>query len=200
MVERQVTLCGLASFTDREILRAAAFNDDAADTLIARAHTTAMLVSAAVEAIRSGLSRVVWPIHAGPAPEIDLDTLADICDRALLVSQLMTIDQPRVAVGRYGAGKPPTGNGTSGGGGAGSSSGEAIKIETPYADFTDGELLDVALDLDVPLAACWWCTSDESETPCGKCTECTRWRQALTSVDPQGLLDAESLWGAAPAR
>lgn len=142
---------------------------------------TDMLISAAAAAAEAGLGRVIWPIHAGPNPELDLDALADICDRALLVSQLATIDLPRAVSGN---------------------SLRAIKIETPYADFTDAELLELALDLDAPLGACWWCRSEsstESQSPCGACAECVRWRQALAAIDPQNLLDAESLWGAAQA-
>lgn len=67
-----------------------------------------------------------------------------------------------------------------------------VRIETPYADLTDAELMDLALDMDVPLNACWWCLNEDSEV-CGQCSGCMRWREALLAVDPAGRLDIRVL-------
>jgi 7-cyano-7-deazaguanine synthase in queuosine biosynthesis len=48
-------------------------------------------------------------------------------------------------------------------------------------------VLDLALDMDVPLAASWWCDR-EQDGACGSCGSCARWRAAQEQVDPQGLV------------
>ena len=129
-----------------------------------------MLLSAAIEAASLGLSRVIWPIHAGAAREVDTDALADVCDRALLIGQLVGLDTARAA-------------GVT-----------SIHIETPYADLTDAQLMDLALDMDAPLHACWWCLND-GPAACTQCAGCMRWREALAAVDPAARLDIEVLAG-----
>jgi 7-cyano-7-deazaguanine synthase in queuosine biosynthesis len=131
-----------------------------------------MLLSAALEAASLGLSRIIWPIHAGAAPEVDVAALADVCDRALLAGQLVGLDLARLA-----AGATPT---------------RGVRIETPYADLTDAELMDLALDMDVPLHACWWCMNEDAKM-CGQCSGCMRWREALRAVDPAAHLDIQVL-------
>jgi 7-cyano-7-deazaguanine synthase in queuosine biosynthesis len=173
-VERQVQLCGLSGVLERQLVRfeapPAASHSAPAEALCIGARTTAMLVSAAIEAASLGLSRVIWPVHAGAAPEVDTSVLADVCDRALMVGQLVGQDLMRVAdAGVLG-----------------------IRIETPYADLTDAELMDLALDMDVPLGACWWCLNEDKDM-CGQCSGCMRWREALLAVDPAGRLDIRVL-------
>ncbi len=133
-----------------------------------------MLLSAAIEAVSFGLSRVIWPIHAGAAKDVNTDALADVCDRALLAGQLVGLD-----VARAGAAD-------------GAALVRSVRIETPYADLTDAELMDLALDMDVPLNACWWCLNEDAR-PCAHCSGCMRWREALAAVDPAGRLDIQIL-------
>lgn len=170
-VERQVELCSLSGFSERVVMR---FESPAHagvhETIASGARDTAMLLSAAIEAASLGLSRVIWPIHAGAAKEISIDALADICDRALLIGQLVGLDIVRAA---------GDGNGS-------------LRIETPYADLTDAQLMDLALDMDVPLSAAWWCMNEDAR-PCGQCAGCMRWREALVAVDPAGRLDIQVL-------
>jgi hypothetical protein len=169
-VTRQVELCSLAGFSERVVMR---FEPPAhagvQEAISSGARDTAMLLSAAIEAASLGLSRVVWPIHAGAAREISVDALADICDRALLVGQLVGLDVMRADAG-----------------------GGSIRIETPYADLTDAQLMDLALDMDAPLSAAWWCMN-ENDRLCGHCAGCMRWREALAEVDRAGRLDIQVL-------
>lgn len=168
-VRRQAELCHAAEL----IIHADAASiiaDDPPTLRAAGLRQTGMLIAAAVEAARRGLSRVIWPIHLGgpdnPAA-IDLPTVADACDRALLVSQLIQIDL---------------------------TGGRELRIETPYADFTDRQIAELALDLDAPLdvAAVRWCDLPPADpsvpapgAACGRCVTCRRWAAAFAGL-PRG--------------
>ncbi|MCC6676548.1 MAG: hypothetical protein IT436_05335 [Phycisphaerales bacterium] len=98
-----------------------------------------LLMDVAASAIQHGCDRVIWPIHYGgpghasdPAePAHDLDAISAAVDRALLITRLVGID-------------------------AGQHARPAFRVETPYVDFTDRQIADLALDLDVPVETCWW--------------------------------------------
>lgn len=170
-VQRQVELCALAGMSERSVVKfEPSVHATVHEAISSGARTTAMLLSAAVEAAGLGLTRVIWPVHAGAAREVDTDLLADVCDRALLVGQLVGLDRSRIAHGPGGG----------------------IRIETPYADLTDAQLMDLALDMDTPLHAAWWCLNDDDKA-CGQCAGCMRWREALVEVDPAGRLDIQIL-------
>lgn len=152
-------------------------------------HDTAMLLSACHLAMTLGLRRIVWPVSFAGLGEPDLAWLADVTDRALLVSQLASIDMPRVLTHdapQQRASSPARSQGAFG----------DIRIETPYVDLDDAQLMDLALDMDVPLGAAWWCEQDvpEPARACGFCPSCLRCRAALAEVDPQGLLRGEGLF------
>jgi len=128
-----------------------------------------LLLASCREAIRLGISRVVWPIHLGgdmnrgaEAPTSEaLHQIADACDRAMLASQLANIDAGRASQG--------------------------VVIELPYVDFSDAQVMELAIDMGVPLSACWWCKG-EGSVACGTCGECVRWQRALTAVSPGATL------------
>lgn len=101
-----------------------------------------LLLDVAAAAIEHGCDRVIWPIHyGGPGPSDnsgqtdgpghDLDAISAAVDRALLITRLVGID-------------------------AGQHHRPAFRVETPYVDFTDRQIADLALDLDVPVETCWW--------------------------------------------
>jgi 7-cyano-7-deazaguanine synthase in queuosine biosynthesis len=179
-VRRQAEVCRLSAVSERvavrfETAQAAPGTPPLGETMTAGARTTAMLMSAAVEAVALRCERVLWPVHAGGARapgEIDVNTLADITDRAMFVANLIGLDAA-------GPGHGP----------------RPLTIETPYADLTDAQLMDLALDMDAPLGACWSCLND-AERACGTCSQCMRWREALKAVDPAGTLDLDVLVGA----
>ena len=93
------------------------------------------LLSATLAAAERGIDRVIWPVHAGVVgkpSEMNLDAASGHVDRALLVTRLvaMDADQHRCA---------------------------SIIVETPYADFSDRQLAELALDMGAPFRkAPWW--------------------------------------------
>lgn len=177
-LKRQAQMCGLntvasgnAVIVDPSALSGRTQRPGAASEEFVGLGATALLMSAAAQASALGLRRVIWPVHSRGLNEPDLEWLSELTDRAMLVGQLATIDLPRVVEGNAGG---------------------TLRIETPYADFGDGELLELALDMDVPIGAAWWCER-EQDAPCGVCPECSRWRAALEQVDPQGLVNIAGL-------
>ncbi len=112
---------------------------------------TAMLLAAGAEALKRGLSRVVWPVQlGGTGDERDHDAaltaIADATDRASAAARLLSID-----------------GGENG-----------LVIQTPYVDFTDTQLADLAADVDLPLNACWLGRPGGAER--------LRWEKALLAV------------------
>ena len=88
---------------------------------------TRLLVCAVFAAMRRDASRVTWPVHFFDGTDVDLDGVADAVDRALLVTRLVALDtQP------------------------------GVRVEVPYADFTDRQLAELAVDLGAPIRTCWW--------------------------------------------
>ena len=137
---------------------------------------SALLLSACEIAVACGLGRVVWPVHLGPDAG---DLAVDAYDRANVVSHLSAIDLPRH-------------------GGA-----VTIRVEAPFVELSDIELLDLAIDLDAPVprpvrgaaafgegpGACRWCER-QGERHCGVCGPCGRWGVAWATIDPAGVLAA----------
>lgn len=117
-----------------------------------RVAATDLLLRAGREALRTGVSRVVWPIHAGA----DLAEMERELERVRLIERLVNLDAP--------AGGEP-----------------AVRIETPLLDLTDGQIAELAADLDAPLDVCWWCRKN-GPAPCGRCGGCLRWEAVLGRV------------------
>lgn len=187
-VERQVDTCGLGGWSDRQLIRADTLThalSGISESALAGTRQSVMLLNACLEAASRSIPRVIWPVHAGggggEGAAGDLDALAAISDRALLIAQLMLVD-------------------------SGHSRRHALRIETPYMDFTDAQMVDLALDMDAPLGACCLCINDPEDTPgqhgtargnngCGQCSGCMRWREALIAVDPARALTIEVFHG-----
>ncbi len=91
------------------------------------------LVTVAYYALRTGCSRLVWPVHVDRAvgDREALDHAAEACDRALLVSRLVLLDAA-------GADVPE------------------VTIALPMVDYEDDQLAELAIDLAVPLHTLWW--------------------------------------------
>lgn len=103
---------------------------------------TGLLLAAIAHATTSGSTRVVWGAHPGRPEDdqaIDLDRASSIIDRSLLVEQLARLDRPVGAT--------------------------TISLETPHADLTDRQLVELAADLSVPAKTLWWWggQSDEAQ-------------------------------------
>lgn len=106
-------------------------------------------------ALRTRCTRIVWAFDNAPGesgPEsVPLDAASRTLDRCILLE--------RLALNEIG---------------------HEILIEAPYADLSDTQLAEIALDLGVPLRACWWWGSDEPAD---------RWRTALDRAGwPEHLL------------
>ncbi|MEX2217996.1 MAG: hypothetical protein WD749_04485 [Phycisphaerales bacterium] len=107
-----------------------------------------MLLRAGYAAAAAGAETVVWPVSAGP--ELDLALTARAIDRALLTSRLVALD--------LGAAAP--------------------EFRTPYVDFTDAQVADLVLDMDLPVWLCWWWEGGTSAAA----AERDRWMTALRTA------------------
>jgi hypothetical protein len=55
----------------------------------------------------------------------------------------------------------------------------SIRVETPYADFTDRQIADLVLDMELDVEACWfWRVEGDAEAE----RERRRWESALGAV------------------
>lgn len=90
----------------------------------------------------AAICRLVWPVQLGgavgggekPDPqraEMVIQGLSDAADRALLLSRLLAMDSESAFNGRLGAGR--------------------FIIQTPYLELSDEQMVELALDMDVPL-------------------------------------------------
>ncbi len=120
---------------------------------------THLLVRALHHAASLGRDTLVWPVTfgAGAGGGVDLDSLSRAVDRSLLVARLVGIDTAE-------HGRP------------------MVRIETPYADFDDRQVAELAADLGVPVRLCWWQSASGAEAE----RERQRWTEALTSVGWSG--------------
>jgi hypothetical protein len=103
-----------------EVLRPVSVLDGAPEGV----RETGALLACVLAAAERGIGRVVWP---AVAPRGDVDRLATIHDRALLVGRLVSIDARALGLSESG-----------------------VIVETPYASLSDAQLIDLALDMDVP--------------------------------------------------
>lgn len=90
---------------------------------------TLNLISATYQAAQLGCDLVVWPVQFHG--QLDIEKVARVVDRALLVTRLASLDSAD-------HGKP------------------AIRVDTPYADFTDKQMADLVIDMNVPVELSWW--------------------------------------------
>lgn len=111
------------------------------------------LLAATYGAARAGAAVVLWPVTAWKGDAIDMDRLAQIADRALLVGRLVALDASVHGV-------------------------PSIRVETPLLDLADDQVADLAADLGVPLEAVWWWGGADAEAR----RERDRWSRALEHV------------------
>jgi hypothetical protein len=132
-----------------------------------------LLMAAGAEAIRHGLARIVWPVQLGGAGIDDasgqepgaawLDAIADTSDRALVCSRLLSLDLP----------------------GATDMADGGLTIQTPFVDFTDAQIADLAADVDLPVEAAFLGSAE---------AERSRWRVALAKAGiPMPAADGSGL-------
>lgn len=124
---------------------------------------TLRLIAAAYVAARHGYEVVVWPVQFGGTGGLDtpdIDRIARTTDRALLVTRLVSLDAEE-------HGRP------------------GIRVETPFVDFSDRQIADLALDMSLPVETCWWWSEGVAHsgprTPLAD-SEYERWTTALREV------------------
>jgi hypothetical protein len=93
--------------------------------------------------------------------ELDLDKAAAAVDRALLVGRLASL---------------------------GAETG--VEVRVPYVDYTDRQLADLVLDMDLPIWTCWW--YDAEGNP-GAEAERARWTGLLQQAGWEGELPGPHL-------
>lgn len=118
-------------------------------------HEGLELLGVLLLAARLQCSRVVWPVHAGGHDAIDLDRLSQIADRSLVAAKYASLcSSARSAM--------------------------AMQLDTPFADLTDRQLADLAIDIDAPIDACWWWKANAATGEDGR--ERSRWMKALQAM------------------
>ncbi len=113
-----------------------------------------MLVRAAYAGAHHGCPTVFWPAQAPVSPvtsEVDVNAVSRLIDKALLVGRLCALDAEHHQL-------------------------PSIRVDAPYADFTDQQLADLARDLDVRLSLCWWWEDPQGES------EKARWTRAYEGI------------------
>ena len=119
-----------------------------ADGVAAGIESARRLLAAGAAAVRGGCSRIVWPVVLGH----DLTLMSGAADRVHAVERVLDLETNPAA--------PP------------------IRFDLPLLDLTLEQVADLAIDLDAPGEAAWWC-EHEGETPCGACPSCQSWSGAL---------------------
>lgn len=113
------------------------------------------LLSAAFAAVRLGCESVLWPVQCVENDEPNLDKIAKAADRAILVSRLVAVDADEHRM-------------------------PSITVETPYIDFTDLQIADLAADMNVPTKLCWWNQTGSGDAESAQ--ERERWNLAFERV------------------
>lgn len=119
-------------------------------------HQTLSLITATYQAATLACDQVVWPIQIG-GQSPDLESVARVIDRAVLVTRLASLDGAE-------HGRP------------------AIRIDTPYADLSDRQLADLAIDMNVPVEHTWWWPGAQSGKSELAARELERWFPVLQSL------------------
>lgn len=92
-----------------------------------------LLVHAGYLAVALACDRVVWPVQFGEDLRTETPSLARVAaaiDRALLTTRLVALDID--------------------------ASGLQPEIQTPFVDLSDHQIAEMVIDIEAPLAGCWW--------------------------------------------
>ncbi|MBX9737445.1 MAG: hypothetical protein K2X32_11020, partial [Phycisphaerales bacterium] len=178
LVRRQAQACGVSmvEFAPTD----AGFSADAAGSTGSGArvkHTTngfdvsRMLLSAGEAALDHHVGRVVWPVALGMVEgaqgaeeaEMVINAISGAADRALLCSRLLALESDDRARRE---------------GGQEFEFGGRFMIQTPYLDLGENQLVELALDMDVPLSLV------DSQACAGN----ARWLQVIERVGAATLI------------
>jgi len=87
------------------------------------------LLAATYLAAGLGCDEVLWPAGASTGDNLDLDRIAQINDTALLVSRLVALNSAQHGV-------------------------PAVHVSAPFSQLTESQVLDLVMDMDLPIEAC----------------------------------------------
>ncbi|HYF15051.1 MAG TPA: hypothetical protein VD971_08290 [Phycisphaerales bacterium] len=113
------------------------------------------LLGALLAAAHAGFRRVVWPASAGAGESVDIDRLSQIADRALCAARYASV--------------------------CAADDGAGVELETPYAELSDRQLAELALDMGCPVDTCWWALASGGQDDPVK-AERQRWQRAFEIV------------------
>ncbi len=114
---------------------------------------TRLLLSAVYTAARARCETILWPVAPSTPAGIDLDAVAAVADRALLIARLVALDAKDHGL-------------------------PGLTIAVPFIDLTDRQIADLAVDMAVPIETCWW---NRFAGPVAV-EERKRWTAALRSI------------------
>jgi len=107
--------------------------------------TTVRLVDACAMAKSKGASTVVWAVSTGRdgSHQAGADR-AGVCTlQAMMIERVCSLD----VLADHGSADPST---------RGASAAAVVRVEAPYADFSDRQLAELVIELDLPVWTCWW--------------------------------------------
>lgn len=129
---------------------------------------TQMLLRAGAAALQENAGRIVWPLQLGLAAHLDageaevlISAMSDAADRALLCSRLLAIESESLR----------------GDGNMRADAGRFL-IQTPYLELTDSQIVELALDLDIPLRDVHYATPQDER----------RWTRAIEEAGAGTLI------------
>jgi hypothetical protein len=124
---------------------------DASASSAAEPGSSIVVLAGTTAAARLGCARLIWPVH-GARPDargdLDLDVIAESIDRATLIGRLASLDAR-----------------------------SEIEVQIPFVDLTDRQIADLAVDMGVDPAMCWWAAASKSSPE--SLAERRRWSMAL---------------------
>ncbi len=126
-----------------------------------------LLLAAVTEAVRDGISRVMWPKQVAG----DLDAMLDAADRALLIQRVGLIEQQRAST-------------------------PDLRIDTPLIDLSDQQVAELVVDLDAPAWASWWALPDAIDLAAAQ-AERVRWSEKVIQAGGERLLTRQRRFDAA---
>lgn len=116
-------------------------------------HENHELLAAAFSAAQASRATVLWSATAATGEDVDIDRLAKITDRAMIIGRLVASETETHGV-------------------------PGVRVLTPFADLSFRQIAELALDLAVPLRCTWWWGSTSEDAAQAR----ARWATVLASL------------------
>jgi hypothetical protein len=120
-------------------------SSDALQTVNAHDASTIRLVEACAAAKSKGASSVVWAVSSGRdgSHQAGADRAGVFTLQAMMIERVGSLD----VMADHGSTDASTRAGTAS---------AVVRVEAPYADFSDRQLAELVIELDLPVWTCWW--------------------------------------------